>query len=132
MAAIDIESCHYFQRHRSMFEFLTQVNGAHLGNATINYVTYRLIGKMLLMLLLNSVQSLKVLTFCVQLMCLATLLKQRNKPTKERFIDRKDSTYLLHRSSGLCLDFALVLETHLVSVKLQLPACLFPLVLYLL
>ena len=46
-----------------------KVNGGHLKNATICGISE----KMLFMLLLNSVQSLTVLTFCAHLMGLAAL-----------------------------------------------------------
>ena len=65
---------HYFQRNRNMFQFfvpfrILKVDCGHL--ATICCISKK---KMLLMLLLNSVQNLTVLTFCALWMCLAALL----------------------------------------------------------
>ena len=62
---------HYFQRNQSMFQYLTHVELSRSMAAILDMWHIR---KMLFMLLLNSVQSLTVLTFCAQWMGLATLL----------------------------------------------------------
>ena len=58
-----------------MFQFLTHVELYRLMVAILEMPQCVAYQKMLFMLLLNSVQSLTVLTFCAQWMSLAALLK---------------------------------------------------------
>ena len=60
--------CRYVKRNRSIFQFLTHVKLSRSMAAILEII------KKLLLLILNSVQSPTVLTFCAQWMCLAALL----------------------------------------------------------
>ena len=65
----------YFQRNPSMFQFLTHVELSRSMVAILEMPQYVAYQKNVVYALLNSVQSLTVLTFCAQLMGLAALLQ---------------------------------------------------------
>ena len=75
---------HYFQRNRSMFQFWPMWNSQ--GHWRPSWKCHNIwhIRKMLVILLVNSVQSLKVLRVCAQWMCLLAALLYPLKKSKTK------------------------------------------------